>query len=185
MNMPISGESTDSILGQEFLTWLWYQSDTAPGAFTDSEGSPFAVSMEQRIVVQGGEGESIETATVSGVLSSLREAKLGLLTGKKVVQALARIEKDGMAWQSLIKAEDFSIGSLRSPSVERDPDSDDMDALFLEKAYLVDLYLDMLDDLYRQFLHVRLAPAQWSEEEVAVGKWITTSTANTVSTATL
>ncbi len=185
VNQCCSGGSTDGMLGQEFLTWLWYQSDTAPGAFTDSEGSPFAVSMEQRIVVQGGEGESIETATVSGVLSSLREAKLGLLTGKKVVQALARIEKDGMAWQSLIKAEDFSIGSLRSPSVERDPDSDDMDALFLEKAYLVDLYLDMLDDLYRQFLHVRLAPAQWSEEEVAVGKWITTSTANTVSTATL
>ena len=64
MNMPISGESTDSILGQEFLTWLWYQSDTAPGAFTDSEGAPFAVSMEQRIVVQGGESET-ETEAVS------------------------------------------------------------------------------------------------------------------------
>ena len=35
MNMPYLGESTDSILGKEFLTWLWYQSDTAPGAFTD------------------------------------------------------------------------------------------------------------------------------------------------------
>lgn len=141
--------------------------------------------MEQRIVVRGGEGDAQETASVIGLLSSLREARLGLLTGKKVVQALARIEKDGMAWQSLIKAEDFSIGSLRSPSVERDPDSDDMDALFLEKAYLVDLYLDMLDDLYRQFLHVRLDPARWSEEEVAVGKWITTSTADTVNTGML
>ena len=90
-----------------------------------------------------------------------------------------------MAWQSLIKAEDFSIGSLRLPSVERDPDSDDMDALFLEKAYLVDLYLDMLDDLYRQFLHVRLDLARWSKEEAAVGEWITTSTAETVNTGTL
>ena len=50
MNMPYLGESTDIILGQEFLTWLWYQSDTAPGAFTDKDGAPFSVSMEQRIV---------------------------------------------------------------------------------------------------------------------------------------
>lgn len=179
-----SGGTTDGMLGQDFLTWLWFRSEQGQ-PFFDHKEVPFELSMEQRIVVQGGEGESIETATVTGVLSSLREAKLGLLTGKKVVQALARIEKDGMAWQSLIKAEDFSIGSLRAPSVERDPDSDDMDAVFLEKAYLVDLYLGMLDDLFSQFLQLRLDPVQWGDEEVSVGKWITTSTADTVSTATL
>lgn len=179
-----SGGSTDGMLGQDFLTWLWFRSEQGRPFFTHKE-VPFELSMEQRIVVRGGKGDAQETASVTGLLSSLREAKLGLLTGKKVVQALARIEKDGMAWQSLIKAEDFSIGSLRSPSVERDPDSDDMDALFLEKAYLVDLYLDMLDDLYRQFLHVRLDLARWSKEEAAVGEWITTSTAETVNTGTL
>lgn len=83
MSMPYLGESTDAILGQEFLTWLWYQSDTAPGAFTDSQGAPFSVSMEQRIVVQGGEGEARETASVSGSLSPLREARFGLGTGQK------------------------------------------------------------------------------------------------------
>ena len=60
-------DSTDNILGQEFLTWLWYQSDVAPGAFVDKEGQPFSVSMEQRIVVQGGEGDAKETATVSAL----------------------------------------------------------------------------------------------------------------------
>ena len=34
-------DSTDNILGQEFLTWLWYQSDVAPGAFVDKEGQPY------------------------------------------------------------------------------------------------------------------------------------------------
>lgn len=76
-------DSTDNILGQEFLTWLWYQSDVAPGAFVDKEGQPFSVSMEQRIVVQGGEGDAKETATVAGTLSPLREARFGLGTGKK------------------------------------------------------------------------------------------------------
>ena len=71
MNMPYLGESTDIILGQEFLTWLWYQSDTAPGAFTDKEGAPFSVSMEQGIGVQGGDGHVRGTPSVSGSTSSL------------------------------------------------------------------------------------------------------------------
>ena len=50
-------DSTDNILGQEFLTWLWFQSDVAPGAFVNKEGQPFSVSMEQRIVVQGCQGD--------------------------------------------------------------------------------------------------------------------------------
>ena len=92
-------DSTDNILGQEFLTWLWYQSDVAPGAFVDKEGQPFSVSMEQRIVVQGGEGDAKETATVAGTLSPLREARFGLGTGKKVTRALIRLEKEELAFQ--------------------------------------------------------------------------------------
>ena len=60
MSQTSSLDSLDNILGQEFLTWLWYQSDVAPGAFVDAQGQPFSVSMEQRIVVQGGEGDARE-----------------------------------------------------------------------------------------------------------------------------
>ena len=42
------------------------------------------MNLEQRIVVQGGEGDSLETASVSGSLSQLREVRLRLRTGKKV-----------------------------------------------------------------------------------------------------
>ena len=101
------GETTDMILGQEFLTWLWYRSDTAPGAFLTREGASFSVSMEQRIVVQGGEGDSRETTSVSGNLSPLREARIGLATGKKVTRALLLLQKEDMTWQLTLKAEDF------------------------------------------------------------------------------
>ena len=37
-------DSTDNILGQEFLTWLWYQSDVAPGAFVGEVCLPFCLS---------------------------------------------------------------------------------------------------------------------------------------------
>lgn len=172
MSLLSSSDSTDAILGQEFLTWLWYQSDTAPGAFTDVHDQPFSVSMEQRIVVAGGEGDARETASVSGSLSPLREARFGLGTGKKVTRALIRLEKDGMAFQFTLRAEDFSIGSLRPPRLDRDDADDEPDALLLEKIYLVETCLAMLDALYTRFLKVRLSP-HWQREVADMGQWMT------------
>lgn len=169
MNDPYLGQTTDTVLGQEFLTWLWFRSENQPLGFQDKEG-PFTVTMEQRIAVQGGEGESLETATVSGSLSPLREARLGLRTGKKVTRALVRFERDAMAWQMTLKAEDFSLGSFRTPKVEREED-DDPDALFLEKVYLTELCLGFLDICYRDFITLRLSP-RWNEEIREMGTWM-------------
>ena len=169
------GENTDLILGQEFLTWLWFRSETG-NVFrmegTEHNGEPFTVAMEQRIVVRGGEGENQETATVVGSFSPLREARLGLLTGKQVVRCLVRLEKDGMDWQVSLKAEDFSINSLRTPKVARDDGDEDPEGLFLEKMYLIDLGLSMLDEMFRQFLTLRLTPAAWNKEAEAVAAWM-------------
>ena len=171
------GENIDLTLGQDFLTWLWYKSETSNGLFRmsgneENTGAPFTLNMEQRVVVRGGEGDNKETASVSGSLSPLREARLGLLTGKLVVRALARMEKDGMSWQVTLKADDFSIGSLKTPQVAKNEEGDDPDALFLEKMYLIESSLDMLDEVYRQFLMVRLDQTAWGREVQEVAAWM-------------
>lgn len=166
-----AADSTDTILGQEFLTWLWYQSDTAPGGFVDAEGAPFAVSMEQRIVVQGGEGEARETASVSGSLSPLREARFGLGTGKKVSRALLRLEKDDLAFQLTLKAEDFSISGLKTPKLDKSDGDEDPDALLLERIYLMESCMALLDSLYARFLALRLSE-RWQREVADMGQWL-------------
>ncbi len=163
--------TTDLVLGQEFLTWLWYQSDTAPHAFVDKKQMPFTVYMEQRIVVQGGEGENLETASVSGSLSPLREARFGLATGKKVTRALVRFEKDELSWNVNLKAEDFSCNSLKTPKIERESDDDDPDAFILEKIYLIEVCLELLDAVFEQFVKLRLSPA-WKEEVARIRQWM-------------
>ena len=165
-NQPI-----DSILGEEFLTWLWYQSDTAPDFFRDQAGDSFNVYMEQRIVVQGGQGQGRETTTVSGSLSPLREARFGLGTGKKVTSAVIRLEKDSLAFQLTLKASDFAIGSLKTPKLDRGDADDDPDALFLEKIFLIETCLKLLDGLYRNFLGLRISPA-WDQEVKNMGDWL-------------
>ncbi len=165
------GQMQDAVLGQDFLTWLWYKSEAVAGRF-ERDGEVFELHMEQRVTVQGGEGDSLETATVSGPMSELREARLGLTTGKKVNRALVRITRDEDDWSLTLKAEDFSISSMRTPKVETKlEEGDDPDAPLLEKLYLMEKCLDYLDAVYAQFLDRRFGTA-WGEEVAAFRQWI-------------
>jgi hypothetical protein len=166
------GQGADVILGQEFLTWLWYTCETRPDGFADTDGQPFTVIMERRVVVQGGEGETLETTSVAGALTQLREARLGLSMGKKVTRAQLRMEDSrALVWQVSLKAEDLSLASFRTPPFDKDGD-DEPDAVFLEKMYLVESGLQKLDAAYRAFLDLRLS-SRWPGEVRAVARWMT------------
>ena len=164
--------SPDEILGQEFLTWLWFRSDVASDAFRTKDGAPFTISMEQRIVVQGGQGDARETTSVSGALSPLREARFGLGTGKKVTRALLHIEKEDMAFQVSLRAEDFAFAGLRTPKLDKNDADDDPDALFLEKIYLMEVCVGLIDHLYQMFLAIRLGN-EWAQEVISMQRWLT------------
>lgn len=160
------------LIGRDFLTWLWYFSEVNKGSFQNSQGEFLSVSMEQRIAVLGGEGPSLDTAVSSGPASELREAKLGLQTGKKVNQAKIRIEQDEHAWQIQVKAEDFSLTGLKTPKVDmRLEEGEDPDARFLEKMFLLEKSLLVLDELFHRFLGLRFS-GHWSQELSGMKDWV-------------
>jgi hypothetical protein len=166
------GQFKDVILGQDFLTWLWFKSETRRGEFTDENGQAFELYMEQKISVQGGEGEAVETTQVSGLLSELREAKMGLAMGKKVTKATLRIEQDPDAWQVAVSSQDFTVSGLKTPKVEtRKEEGEDPDAAFLEKMYLIERCMGFLDAAYVEFLQLRLGPG-WDKERAALRSWL-------------
>jgi len=163
------------MLGQEFLTWLWYKSDAQSESFRDASNAIFHLYMEHKVVVQGGEGEKLETASVSGALSPLREARFGLATGKKVTKAALRLEQDGLRWQLALKAEDFAVSGLKMPKGDSGEIDDDPDALLLERIYLMERCMALLDSLYAAFLRLRLSP-QWADETRRIHAWMTEQT---------
>lgn len=161
------------ILGQEFLTWLWFKSEVLSGLFKTSKGEHFTVFVEQRVSVEGGEGDTKETATVSGMHSELREARLGLRNGKKVNKALLKFEQDPEEWTMMLKAEDFGVGPLKTPKVEtKREEGDDPDAAFLEKFYLIEKCAAFLDCVFEEFLRLRLSPSKWEEEVREFSEWV-------------
>ena len=126
-----------------------------------------------RVSVQGGDGEGMESAVVKSPSGELTEARSGLRSGKKVSRAQIRFERDPEAWQVTLKDNDFSLSGLKTPKVEtKDRGDDDPDARVLEKLFLVEQCLELLDGVYREFLAVRLGPAKWAEETRSLREWI-------------
>lgn len=166
------GQMQDAVLGQDFLTWLWFKSETRGGDFTGPDGQLFSLYMEHKVSVQGGEGEAVETISVSGLLSELREAKLGLAMGKKVTKATIRIELDPDTWQLTLSAQDFALSGVKTPKIEtKQEEGDDPDAAFLEKMYLIDKVMGLLDATYAEFLRLRLG-SEWERERAEVAAWL-------------
>jgi hypothetical protein len=165
-------ETVSLALGQEFLTWLWFASETSNGLFRTKEGEAFSVTLEQKVSVQGGEGEAKETAVCSGPMAELREARLGLRNGKKVYKAKVRIERDEISWQVLLDAANFTLQGLKTPKVEmKMEEGEDPDGRILEKIYLLEKCVDFLDVVYARFLDLRFSP-QWKEETARLRKWL-------------
>jgi hypothetical protein len=166
-------ERESAILGQEFLTWLWFKSEHEGGRFKSGD-EWFEVYMEQRVSVEGGSGEGKEVATVAGPHAEMREARMGLSTGKKVNRALLRLAQDGEEWTMQLKAEDFAYNSVRTPKVDtRREQGEDPDGVWLEKLYLLEKCIGFIDVLYRQFLEVRLSSLKWPQEVKAFRAWLT------------
>lgn len=166
--------TVDGILGQDFLTWLWFRSDVAFTLFRTEDGQPFQVSMEKRVTVTGFVGVDRETASVtaSDTDSPLTEARLGLRRGKKVSSALIHITKDDFVFDVSVKAADFSLNSLKTARLGKSDRDDDPDALFLEKVFLIETAVTLLDSLYRQFLGLRLDSDKWKKTTGEMMKWM-------------
>jgi len=162
----------DAVLGQDFLTWLWFRSEKNGWLFRMKDGSELNVYLEQRLSVRGGSGENVEKAVVTGPHAEFTEAKLGLRNGKLVDKALVRLERDGATWMVLLASDDFSLSGLKTPKIEtRLEEGDDPDAPFLEKMMLVEQCVEFVDELYRQFLEVRLS-TNWTDELRAFREWL-------------
>ncbi|MBU1247781.1 MAG: hypothetical protein KKB70_03710 [Proteobacteria bacterium] len=162
----------DKLLGQEFLTWLWHRIDTTGGNFTTRDNQEFGLAMMESVSVQGGEGDIIATATVKSPSGELTEAKSGLKTGKKVSRAQLKFSIDQDDWVLTLKADDLGLSGLKTPKVDlKEEEGDDPDGKFLEKMYLLEKCLEMLDIVYSEYVHLRLSP-KWQDSAQAIRTWI-------------
>ena len=163
-------EHLNPVLGQDFLTWLWYRVEARDDRFVSQAGREFVIAFEHKVSVQGGTDDNVETAVVTSPRNVLTEALAGLRRGKKVSRAKLRIESGADGWIFQVKADDLVMTGLKTPKVETD--AEDLDGTYLEKLALIETCLELFDTCFRAFLDIRLDAMAWDTEVAKVAAWM-------------
>jgi len=169
-----------AFLGREFLTWLWFKSERSGGRIELPGGKTVEVLLRDRMTLDLADADTPQTVTIRGEQSQLREGLAALKEGKKIEEARLSVRVSDNEFTMVLKGTWFSFGSFTTPPVlppEEDASEEGPEGRLLEKIALVEEGLEIVDDLFEQFLRLRVS-ASWESEEVPlIRRWIEAETA--------
>lgn len=162
-------------LGTEFLTWLWYMSETHTGSFNVEGHESVEIWFYDNVKLEKGVEREKESIICSGATSDLKEARLGLSSGKKLKETRIKMIIDDEEWFLTIDSTYLDFKKLKTPKIEKladDKDSNDEDARFYEKIFLIEKSIAVIDKIFLSFMKERL-DEKWNTVSVpTINKWI-------------
>jgi hypothetical protein len=159
-------------LGEEFLTWLWFVIENNQDLVKKFDKDFVALEVGNRVVFENRRKESAERVTIKGDGASLEEGILALKKGSLVTELNIVYKSSELMWQFTIKGESLNISSLSLPSTGTPETDEDIEGIVLERIYLYEKAMQLLDKLYSHFVKIRVADS-WQKKDIPlIGKWI-------------
>ncbi len=160
-------------LGEEFLSWLWFVIENDHRLLHQLDPDLAALEIGHRMVlVNRRHRDAGETVTIRGDHAGMEE---GLLTLKKggIVAEIHLIYRSGdNEWQFSLKGESLNLSSLKVPATGRVETEEEIEGAVIEKIYLCEKAVGLINRLYGRFIKLRLGD-EWNQRVVpAVRKWI-------------
>ncbi len=153
--------------GKEFLTWLWFKSETNTGRFTEN----IELWVDNAITLQSDDGENPDKVILKGSGAKMSEGMLALKNGKQVVEGKFILIMDDQEWSFMLDAFRLSFRALKTPKTMKQSE-DEEDAYFLDKVKLIEKAVSAVDQLFKQFMDIRLEPVDWTDEGKKIWEWI-------------
>ncbi|MFZ7124880.1 MAG: hypothetical protein ACOWWM_01850 [Desulfobacterales bacterium] len=160
-------------LGDEFLTWLWFVVDNRYALLREVDPEIDALEIGSRMVLQNRRAnEGIETLTIKGDNADLEEARLALKKGAMVSEIHLVYRAGEQEWQFSLKGESLNLSNLKTPETGRVESSDELEGAVIEKLFLYGKVTELIRELFRRFIRIRIAN-EWKDSEIpAIRKWL-------------
>jgi hypothetical protein len=159
-------------LGNEFLTWLWFTIDTNPSFFHTLDESIISLNIGNRIVLENNINDTSEIITIKGDDAGLEEGLLSLRKGAVVIEINLVYKAENQEWKFTLKGESLSFSGLKVPETGPMESKDEVEGIVLEKVYLFEKAVNLVNHLFNHFLKLRSTP-DWNEQPVVqIKKWI-------------
>jgi hypothetical protein len=159
-------------LGEEFLTWLWYVIEKDQDLIKNFDKDFVALEIGNRMVFENRRKESGERITIKGDGASLEEGILTLKKGALVTELNVVYKSVELTWQFTLKGESLNVSSLNLPSTDVPESEEDLEGFVLEKIFLHDKILNLLENIFTHFIKLRLSN-RWQNKIVPnIRNWI-------------
>lgn len=160
---PLAG----SVIGHDFLTWLWFFSETKGGTLS-VEKEEYGVMIEGPLTFfLEGQGAHV-TLLRNGAPVVSSEAKTALLSGKKLTSAKITLGRRQEQWSTTIDASQFIFRGFKIPKLE------ELDAVswFQQRMISLDRFQKALNAFYKEFLDQRLDMNAWKKVQKEIHQWV-------------
>jgi len=159
-------------LGNEFLTWLWFMMETDKNSLLESKQDLADLSIGNRIVLHNTTHNRDEVITIKGDGAGLEEGQTALKKGAKVTEINLTAKIGEHEWRFNVKGESMNLSSVKIPDTGRMETQEDMEGVILEKIYLYEQAVDLINGLYKQFIKLRVA-SDWEKTTLRrMAKWV-------------
>ena len=160
-------------LGEEFLTWIWFMIENDHSALQKIDPELAALEVGRRMVlVNRHHQDAGETVTIKGDHAGMEEGLLTLKKGGMVAELHLVYRSGDHEWQFSLKGESLNISSLKVPATGKVESQEEVEGAIIEKIYLCDKAVDLINRLYGRFIKLRLGNA-WRQNVVpAMHRWI-------------
>jgi len=161
-----------TLIGREFLTWLWFKSEERNGTIALSKTEEIELHLLKRIALEAGEGEYSQGVVCSGLHAELTEGKEAIRRGKKVKESCVKLHRDQNEWEFNFKADTFYFQSLKMPTADWQQEPEDPSGALLERIYIIESAVKTIDELFEHFLKIRFSNAWTENEKPLLGRWL-------------
>jgi hypothetical protein len=164
----VADEEMEDTPALDFLTWLWFASESRGGIFKSKEYGDVGVHLEGPLLFTRAGAGAHEIAVRKGLPTVSAEAKTALLSGKKLRRAKVLIARADEAWSCSFDVEQFVFRAVKlpEPTEALEPVSRFQDRMLKLDAFRC-LVLELLD----RFVAERHDPKKWAGIQTEIHKW--------------
>ena len=170
----ISPELSDAsgatgLLGENFLTWLWQYVEERNGVLPSSKLGDFSLMVDGPLTFVAEGGGAFESSLRKGTPTISAEARSAMLVGKKLRSAkLILAREKGEEWSCTMDASQFIFRGLKLP----EGDSLDPHDIFIERMTNLDIFRQVIFELFHLYLTVMNDSAKRSDYQKKAKKWV-------------
>ncbi|MEN9529090.1 MAG: hypothetical protein RI932_963 [Pseudomonadota bacterium] len=166
-------QTNQAFLGREFLTWIWYYTESGKHEINLGELGIYKLYVDDRLVLSSSSGSAHEQALRGGTPAYAAEALVALQSGKLVQEAKFILQDNERQWMWSMRADDLSLRGVRLPGLQAPDASTHMQARIANTQLLV----DVVETLFKQYLELRLSE-KFTQELQRIQDWMQSKHAN-------